>query len=41
MGSPDMPAPMMATVAFVKSLLPTGSRVLYGVDILVRVYSEM
>jgi hypothetical protein len=31
---PDMPAPMMITVALVKSLFPTGRRVLVGGDIL-------
>lgn len=34
---PDMPAPIMTTVALVKSLFPTGRRVLIVADILERI----
>ena len=34
MNLPDMPAPIIITVALVKSLFPTGRRVLEGKDIL-------
>src|SRR4051812_17909540 len=32
---PDIPAPMITTVALVKSLFPTGRRVLTGVDMVI------